>query len=51
LNLGGSYKINSRVTVYANVENALNRFYEEVTGYPALRANFRAGMRFRLGGE
>src|SRR6202166_138380 len=51
LNLGGSYKINSRVTVYANVENALNRFYEEVTGYPALRANFRAGFRFRIGGE
>jgi outer membrane cobalamin receptor len=51
LDLGVWYKINSRITVYANAENALNRFYEEVTGYPALRANVRAGMRFRIGGE
>jgi vitamin B12 transporter len=51
LNLGGWCKINSRITIYANAENALDHFYEEVTGYPALRANFRAGMRFRIGGE
>jgi outer membrane cobalamin receptor len=51
LDVGGWYKINSRVTVYANAENALNRFYEEVTGYPSLRTNFRAGFRFRIGGE
>jgi len=51
LNVGGWYKVNSRVTLYANAENVLDRFYEEVTGYPALRANFRAGVRFRLGAE
>jgi len=51
LNVGGWYKVNSRVMVYGNVENALDHFYEEVTGYPALGANFRAGMRFRIGGE
>jgi vitamin B12 transporter len=51
LDVGGWYKVNSRVTLYANGENVLNRFYEEVTGYPALRANFRAGVRFRIGGE
>jgi len=51
LNVGGWYKINSRITAYANAENALNHFYEEVTGYPALRANVRAGLRFRIGGE
>lgn len=51
LNLGGWYKINSHMTAYANVENALDHFYEEVTGYPSLRANFRAGIRFRFGGE
>jgi outer membrane cobalamin receptor len=51
LNVGGWYAINSRITVYANAENALNHFYEEVTGYPALRANIRAGIRFRIGGE
>ncbi|HXR16298.1 MAG TPA: TonB-dependent receptor [Terriglobales bacterium] len=51
LNIGGWYKVNSRVMIYGNVENALDHFYEEVTGYPALGANFRAGMRFRIGGE
>ncbi len=51
VDVGGWYKIRSRVTAYVNVENALNRHYQEVVGYPALRANFRAGLRFRLGGE
>jgi vitamin B12 transporter len=51
LDVGGWYKVNARITAYANVENALDHFYEEVTGYPALRATFRAGMRFRIGGE
>jgi outer membrane cobalamin receptor len=51
VDLGGWYAINSRVTAYANVENALNDHYNEVVGYPALTANFRAGLRFRIGGE
>ncbi len=51
IDVGGWYAINSRVTAYANVENALNDHYNEVVGYPALSANFRAGMRFRIGGE
>jgi len=51
VDLGAWYAINSRVTAYANVQNALNDHYNEVVGYPALTANFRAGMRFRLGGE
>ncbi len=51
VNTGAWYEVNSRVTTYLNVENLLNRFYEEVTGYPALGINFRAGMRFRVGGE
>jgi vitamin B12 transporter len=48
---GGWYAVNSRVTAYANVENALNAHYNEVVGYPALTANVRAGLRFRIGGE
>jgi len=48
---GGWYQLHSRVTAYVNVENALNHHYQEIVGYPALRANFRAGLRFRLGGE
>ncbi len=51
VDLGLWYAINSRITAYVNGENLLNRHYEEVVGYPALTANFRAGMRFRIGGE
>jgi outer membrane cobalamin receptor len=49
--LGGWYAINRRVTAYANIENALDRRYNEVVGYPALPINFRVGFRFRVGGE
>jgi len=48
---GGWFAVNSRITAYVNVENALDRKYNEVVGYPALPVNFRAGMRFRVGGE
>ncbi len=51
VDLGGWYAINSRITAYANLENALNAHYNEVVGYPALTANLRAGFRFRIGGE
>ncbi|HEX9110700.1 MAG TPA: TonB-dependent receptor [Terriglobales bacterium] len=51
VDLGGWYAIHSRVTAYVNVENALNDYYNEVVGYPALTANVRAGVRFRIGGE
>ncbi len=49
--VGAWYALNRYMTAYANVENLFNRKYEEVAGYPALKANFRAGMRFRFGGE
>ncbi len=49
--LGGWYAVHPRVTAYVNVENALDRRYNEVVGYPALPINFRAGVRFRIGGE
>lgn len=48
---GGWYAIRPRITAYANVGNALDRRYNEVVGYPALPINFRAGFRFRIGGE
>jgi vitamin B12 transporter len=51
VDLGAWYAVTSRVTAYANVGNALNRHYEEVVGYPALTANVRAGVRFRIGGD
>ncbi len=49
--LGGWYAVRPRLTLYANVSNALDRRYNEVVGYPALPVNFRAGVRFRIGGE
>jgi vitamin B12 transporter len=51
VDVGAWYRIQSHVTAYANVENALDKQYEEVVGYPALGINFQAGLRFRLGGE
>jgi vitamin B12 transporter len=51
LDVGGWYAVNSRVTAYANVYNVTDRKYEEAAGYPALHTNFRAGMRFRIGGD
>jgi vitamin B12 transporter len=49
--VGGWYAVHPRVTAYANLENAMDRRYNEVVGYPALPINFRAGLRFRIGGE
>jgi len=49
--IGGWYAVNSHLSAYANVENALDRRYNEVVGYPALPINIRAGLRFRIGGE
>lgn len=49
--LGGWYAIHPRLTAFVNVENALDRRYNEVVGYPALPINFRAGFRVRLGGD
>ena len=51
VDMGGWYALTSRVTVYVALQNAFDKQYQEVVGYPALGANFRAGMRFRIGGE
>jgi outer membrane cobalamin receptor len=51
VDLGGWYAINSRITAYASVGNAFNAHYNEVVGYPAMTAKFRAGLRFRIGGD
>ncbi len=51
VDLSGWYAINRHVTAYVNVENALDKQYNDVVGYPGLKANYRAGLRFRVGGE
>lgn len=49
--VGGWRRINRYITAYANIENLLNKHYEDVSGFPGLGINFRAGMRFHIGGE
>jgi vitamin B12 transporter len=51
LDPGVWYAITPRVTAYVNVQNMLDKHYQEVVGYPALGVNFRGGMRFRVGGD
>ena len=51
VNAGGWYALTPRITTYINTENLLNRSYNEIVGYPTLGINFRAGIRFRVGGE
>jgi len=51
VNVGGWYTIRPRITAYLNIDNALDKRYNEVVGYPALGINFRAGLRFRVGGD
>ncbi len=43
-----SFRLLSGVTVFAVVNNALDRSYMEVLGYPALPARFRIGLRTDL---
>ena len=51
VNAGGWYAIRPRITAYLNIDNVLDKRYNEVVGYPALGINFRAGLRFRVGGD
>jgi outer membrane receptor protein involved in Fe transport len=51
VDFGGYRELNRYLTAYLRVENALNRHYDEAAGYPALGANFRAGVRIRIGGD
>ena len=51
VDLGGGYQINTRVDVYADLQNVLDRHYDQAFGYPALPFTFRSGLRIRLGGE
>lgn len=44
-----NYRAGHGLTLYGNLRNALNRYYEESFGYPALKLNFTAGMKWALG--
>jgi outer membrane cobalamin receptor len=45
LNLLASFRISDSTSIYGIVDNALNKKYMEVLGYPGLRASFRLGIR------
>jgi outer membrane receptor protein involved in Fe transport len=45
MNAGFAYQLPRGVELYGRLNNFLNRKYEEVLGYPALRLNFMAGVR------
>lgn len=50
-NAGFSYQLYPGVEMYGRVNNMLNRKYEEAFGYPSLRLNFMAGMKFNFTAE
>ena len=45
LDLLASFRMGGGASFFVAVNNALNESYMEVLGYPALRANFRVGIR------
>jgi outer membrane cobalamin receptor len=49
--MGVSYKLPYGMEMYGRLNNFLNQKYEELLGYPALRLNFMAGMRFAFPSE
>lgn len=47
----GGWNLTRYATLFARIENLLNKDYQEVLGYPAYRLTFSAGVRLRFGGE
>ena len=51
IDFSGSYKLNSHLSFYTEIENLANEHYNEAFGFPALPLTFRGGVKLRLGGE
>jgi len=45
LNFSASFRLSENIALYSVVENALDKNYMEVLGYPALSRHFRIGLR------
>jgi outer membrane receptor protein involved in Fe transport len=45
-----NYAMGHGLTAYGNLRNALNRYYEEVFGFPSPRLNFVAGLKWSFSG-
>ena len=48
---GFAYRLPRGIEIYGRLSNFLNQKYEESFGYPALRLNFVAGVRFNFPAE
>jgi outer membrane cobalamin receptor len=51
VDLGTQFLLSHGVTAIAHVGNLLNRHYQGAIGYPALRLNYRAGLKYTWGGR
>jgi vitamin B12 transporter len=49
--LANSINLGHGVSTIARVENLFNRHYEDAVGYPALRLNYRLGLKYVWGRE
>ncbi|HXX20213.1 MAG TPA: TonB-dependent receptor [Candidatus Acidoferrum sp.] len=50
-NLGMAYRLPWKVEIFGHLNNFLNERYEESFGFPALRLNFVAGVKFHFSGD
>jgi outer membrane receptor protein involved in Fe transport len=51
LGLNLNYRLARGLTLYTNARNLLNRSYEDVLGFPALKFNFVSGIRWNFSRE
>jgi iron complex outermembrane receptor protein/vitamin B12 transporter len=51
VNWSGWFDAHRGITLYTTVGNVLDEHYQGWFGYPALPLNFRAGIKFTVGGE
>ncbi|HEX5282883.1 MAG TPA: TonB-dependent receptor [Bryocella sp.] len=51
LDLGGTYAIGRRITVFAQAQNLMNNQHIGPIGYPSLPLTARAGLKIRIGGD
>lgn len=49
IDLGGSYQLNSWLSIYGQAENLMNNQHIAPIGYASLPMNFRAGLKLQLG--
>jgi len=51
LDLSGSFRVHPRASIYASIENILDKKYDASFGFPSLPRAARVGVRIRLGGD